>query len=77
LILRDGIPKIIPMRAANNPAIGKAIQKGIPSFVVRIAEVYAPTATNAPWPIEICPVNPVRILRPTAPTIKIKIMLVT
>ena len=59
--------------AVTSPAAGTPTQKESPIFAVRYAEVYAPTPRNAPWPREICPVNPVRMLSPTAPMTAIRI----
>ena len=40
---------------------------GNPIRSERIAELYAPTARNPPWPREIWPVYPTRMFSPTAP----------
>ena len=52
-------------------------QKGIPNFVVRIAEAYAPIAQNAAWHRDICPVYPITKSKPIARMIKIQTRLLT
>jgi hypothetical protein len=49
---------------------------GTPARSVTMAEVKAPTARKPPWPSEICPVKPTRMLSPTAPMTEIRITLV-
>ena len=59
------MPKIMPAMAAMTPEAGQAMAKGTPWPAMNAVE-YAPTARKAALPSEICPVKPVRMLRPIA-----------
>ena len=67
-----GRPTITPIAAVSITAPMTESGAGIPSRSVRIADVKAPTARNPPWPREICPVYPTRMLRPIAPIAAIR-----
>jgi hypothetical protein len=59
-----GNPNRKPAIPATTPAAGTVSSCGQPWSTDRSAVVYAPMAMNAPWPREIWPVIPVRMLRP-------------
>nr|WP_269082875.1 hypothetical protein [Allosalinactinospora lopnorensis] len=72
-----GRPKKAPTTAVSTIAAAIETEAGIPALSYSSAEVNAPTARKPPWPSEICPVNPTRMFRPTAPIVAIRMVLTT
>ncbi len=56
----------MPTTAVTSPARGTTARKGMPYVTARMPAEYAPTPKKAPWPREISPVEPTRMLSPMA-----------
>ena len=61
-----GRPNARPARPATTPATGSVQRSRQPWSTTRIVVVYAPIPMKAPWPSEIWPVKPVRMLSPSS-----------